>query len=257
MVIYADLAVVLNFAVDLLLLLSANRLSGHGACWKRVLPAAAVGSLYGMLCLLPGMRFLGNLVWRILVWIFMSVIAYGMTVSGLRRGILFVFLSMALGGVALGIGKSGFWGIVASAALVCILCFVGFREPAGLVRHVHVVLRYRGKQLTVTGLVDTGNLLCDPLTGQQVLLLGADVGQSLVGLTDAQLRDPVSAIKSCELPGCRLIPYRSVGQKGGMLLAMNMDQVTIDGRQGGRLVAFAPEVLCREKTYQALVGGAL
>lgn len=257
MVVYADLAIILNFAVDLCLLLGTNRLSGFTSSWKRVLPAAALGSIYGVLCLLPGMGFMGNMLWRIVILLLMSVIAFGASVSGLRRGILFVFLSMALGGVALGIGKCGFWGIIASAAVVCILCFTGFREPVGQTRRVHVVLHYRGKRMAVTALLDTGNLLRDPLTGQQILLLGADVGQSLVGLTDAQLKDPVMALQSGNLSGARLIPYRSVGQGSGMLLALNMDAVWIGGRQAGKLVAFAPNVLCEEKSYQALVGGVL
>ena len=113
MVVYADLAIILNFAVDLCLLLGTNRLSGYGTSWKRVLPAAVLGSVYGAACLLPGMQFMGNMLWRVVILILMSLIAFGATVSGLRRGILFVFLSMALGGIALGIGKSGFWGIVA------------------------------------------------------------------------------------------------------------------------------------------------
>ena len=256
MVVYADLAIILNFAVDLCLLLGTNRLSGYGTSWKRVLPAAVLGSVYGAACLLPGMQFMGNMLWRIVILILMSLIAFGATVSGLRRGILFVFLSMALGGIALGIGKSGFWGIVASAAVVCILCFVGFRNPVGFARYVRVVLQYRGKRMEVTALLDTGNLLRDPLTGQQILLVGADVGQSLVGLTCAQLKDPVSVVQSGGIAGARLIPYRSVGQSS-MLLALNMEEVWIDRRQAGKLVAFAPDVLCREKSYQALVGGVL
>lgn len=257
MVVYADLAILLNFAVDLCLLLGTNRLCGYGSTWKRVLPAAALGSVYGVLSLLPGMRFMGNILWRIVILLLMSVVAFGPTVSGMRRGIIFVFLSMALGGVALGIGKCGFWGITASAGAVCLLCVAGFRNPVGQTRHVPVVLIYRGKRMAVTALLDTGNLLRDPLSGQQLLLLGADVGRALVGLTDQELKDPITAVARGGITGARLIPYRAVGQGSGMLLALTMDAVWIDGRQAGRLVAFAPDVLCREKSYQALVGGVL
>ena len=257
MVVYADLAILLNFGVDLCLLLGTNRLCGYGTSWKRVLPAAILGSLYGGACLLPGMRFLGNLLWRILILAIMSVIAFGPTVGGLRRGVLFVFLSMALGGVALGIGECGFWGLIASAAVLCALCFAGFRLPLGQQRYVQVRLVYRGKCRAVTAMLDTGNLLRDPLTGQQILLLGADIGRSLVGLTDQELKDPISAVKSNRFPGARLIPYRTVSQGSGMLLALRLDEVWTSGRQVGRLVAFAPDVLCTEGSYQALVGGVL
>lgn len=257
MVVYADLAILLNFTVDLCLLLGTNRLCGYRSAWKRMIPAAMLGSVYGAVCLLPGMRFLGNLLWRTVVLGGMSVIAFGPTVSGLRRGIVFVFLSMALGGVALGIDKSGFWGITASAAALCLLCVFGFRMPIGRTRYVPVQLLYRGKRMAVTAMMDTGNLLLDPLTGQQILLVGADVGRSLAGLTDQQLQDPVAAVQSRRLSGARLIPYRTVSRGSGMLLALNLDEVRVDGQPAGRLVAFAPEVLCRESSYQALVGGVL
>ncbi|MBE6960723.1 MAG: hypothetical protein E7448_08405 [Ruminococcaceae bacterium] len=257
MVLFADLAILLNFAVDLCLLLGTNRLCGYDACWKRALPAAVLGGIYGMLCILPGMRFLGNFLWRIVILAIMSVIAFGSTVSGLRRGIVFVFLSMALGGVAMLMGQGGFWGIMASAAVVCILCFAGFRMPIGQTRYVPVQLVYRGKRREVTAMLDTGNLLRDPLTGQLILLLGADVGRSLAGLTELDLTDPVGAVQGQKLPGARLIPYRTVSKGSGMLLALYLDEVWVNGRQVSRLVAFAPDVLCRESSYQALVGGVL
>lgn len=257
MIVYADLAIALNFAVDLCLLLGANRLAGYGPNWKRVLPAAALGSLYGATCLMPGCGFLGSWLWRLAVLVLMSVIAFGADMAGLRRGILFVFLSMALGGIAMGIGKGGFWGIVTSAAAVCILCCLGFQMPAGKSRFVPVVLEYGGRKLSLTALMDTGNLLRDPITGQAILLLGADVGITFVGLTDQAIRDPVGTLGSGEIPGARLIPYRAVGNTGGMLLGLQMDAVWINGQKAGRLVAFAPEVLNSQNSYQALTGGVI
>ena len=257
MIVYGDLAIALNFTVDLCLLLGANRLAGYGANWKRVLPAAALGSLYGVACLVPGFAFLGSWLWRLTVLTLMSVIAFGTHITALRRGVLFVFLSMALGGIATGIGRGGFWGIVASAGVVCILCFLGFHMPSGKSRFVPVVLEYGGKKRSVTALLDTGNLLQDPITGQPILLLGADVGITFAGLTDEAIRDPVGAVGGGKIKGARLIPYRSVGKGNGMLLGLQLDAVWIDGQKSGRLVAFAPEILSSQNLYQALTGGVI
>ena len=161
MIVYGDLALLLNFAVDLCLLLGANRLSGFGPCWKRVIPAAFIGSIYGILCLLPGFTFLGSFLGRLSALILMSVVAFGANMSAVKRGILFVFLSMALGGIAMGIGRNGILGILASAGLVCVLCFVAIREPLGQTRYVPVILTYCDRRVSVTALMDTGNLLGD------------------------------------------------------------------------------------------------
>lgn len=253
--VYLDLAVLLNFAVDLLLILGTNRLSGFPPGWKRSVLAAAVGAVYAGACLLPGFFFLGNFLWRTVSLAAMSVIAFGWSKSGMRRGVLFVLLSMALGGIAMGLGSGGFWSLVCGAAGVCLLCAAGFRGHPGSRVYVPVELTYGGRQERILALQDTGNTLCDPVTGRQVLVVSSVVGQRLLGLTDAQLRTPVETVAAAVLPGLRLIPYRCVGNSCAMMVALRLDGVRIGSWQGSTLVAFAPEGLDREDTYQALTGG--
>ena len=94
MVIYADVVMLLNFAVDFLLLLGTNRLTGYPPTLKRLSLAATLGGLYGGMCILPGFAFLGNTAWRLVFLGLMALIAFGCNESALRRGVLFVFLSM-------------------------------------------------------------------------------------------------------------------------------------------------------------------
>lgn len=256
-VIYADVVIVLNFLVDLLLLVGTNRLAGYGAGWKRAGAAAAVGGVYAGVCVLPQMRFLGNMFWRLLILGAMSVICFGRNRSALHRGILFTLLSMALGGVALGLGRGGFAGLVAAAAVLCGMCYFGFRGRAGRTEFVPVQIVRLGRVYRLTALRDTGNTLRDPVTGEQILVVGADVAWDILGLTPQQLRCPIETMTSGSITGLRLIPYRSVGQPGGMLLAAAMDSVVINGQSAGRLVAFAPENIGADEAYQALAGGVL
>ena len=255
--VYLDVAVLLNFLIDFLLLLGTNRLAGYPPGAGRAALAAALGSVYAGCCLLPGFRFLGNLLWRLVSLGLMSTIAFGWKKTALRRGILFVFLRMALGGVALGIGSGGLFALVAAAAGVSLLCLLGFRGKAGGSSYVPVELQYAGKRLRLTGLQDTGNTLRDPVTGQQVLVAGAEVAEELTGLTAQQLQTPVETLASAALPGLRLIPYRAVGQKGGMLLAMRLTDVKVGSWRGSSIVAFAPEGLGKDGAYQVLTGGAI
>ena len=46
MVLYVDLVVLLNFLVDLLLILGTNRLAGYPPGLKRAVPAALLGGAY-------------------------------------------------------------------------------------------------------------------------------------------------------------------------------------------------------------------
>lgn len=255
MTVYADLVAFFNFGVDLLLLLGTNRLSGHPPGMLRCAAASALGGVYAGACLFPGFSFLSNGFWRLVCLGCMAAVAFGFHRSALRRSLLFLLLSMALGGGAYMLGIGGFWGIVASAGGLCLLCVLGFRERVGSVSFVPVELSYGDAKVRITALRDTGNTLSDPVTGQSVLVVGAQVAGKLTGLSVQQLCDPVGSMGA--LPGLRLIPYRGVGQSAGMLLGLRLPDVKIGTSRGSRLVAFAPADLSSDGEYQALAGGVI
>ena len=186
----------------------------------------------------------------------MGVTAYGWNMGALRRGTIFVLLSLALGGMAIGLGKGDFASLILSAAGIAFLCVLGIRSPLGIDRYQQVELQWRGKKIFVTALVDTGNTLCDPITGACVLVVGMDVGMRL-GISREMICDPITAMAQKSIPGARLVPYRAVGKPGGMLLMMRMEQVRLGGRIISPMVAFAPEVIGRNEGYQALAGGTV
>ncbi len=255
--IYLDVVMVLNFLVDLLLLLGTNRLSGHPLAVGRAALAAGLGGAYSGACLLPGFRFLGNALWRTVSLALMAAIAFGIRASALRRGVLFLLLCTALGGIAIGMGSGSFWGLVASAGVLCLLCVIGFRVPPGTRNLIPIALYHGDRRVKLLALQDTGNTLRDPVTGQSVLVAGPEAARELLGLTQKQLASPVETMTTADIPGLRLIPYRAVGSANGMLLAVRLEHVRIGAWRGSALVAFAPEGLDRENTYQALTGGVL
>lgn len=254
MTVYLDLVVLLNFLVDGALLLAANRLTGYPPGWGRAALGAFIGAVYAAVCLVPGFSFLGNFFWRVVSLAGMSVAAFGCNAGVLRRGTVFVLLSMALGGVALGLGNGGIFQLIFAAAGVAALCRVGLPTPVGAQKLCPVELRWRGETLKILALMDTGNTLRDPVSGQTVLVVGEQVGRRL-GLTSGQLQDPVAALADGSLSGARLIPYQAVGQRTGLLLGLRLEQVKLNGKPVSPLVAFAPEPIGGESGFQALAGG--
>lgn len=252
---YIPGVILLYFLVNFLLLLGAGRLCGEPTKWAKAVMAATIGGIYAGACLLPGFYFLGNLLWRCVSLLLMSMIAYGLSADALRKGLIFGILSFALGGAVLGIGKGGPAEMLGTAGILCIICGFGLRDKLLGKRYIPVELTYQGKNLQLTALRDTGNGLIDPVTGRQVLVVGADVAQKLTGLTREQLHKPVESMGS--IPGLRLIPYRSINCSSGFLLGMRFQDVKIGSWQGSSLVAFAPEWLHPEGAYQALTGGAV
>ncbi len=254
MVVYLDLVVLLNFLVDFLLLLGTNRLLGYPPGIRRCVLAAVLGGVYGGACLLPGMKFLGGALWRLVFLVLMAAAAFGFQKSTLRKGAVFLLLSMALGGAAGG-ANGGFSAVLPAAIGIVFLCRIAFWKGVGQ-EFTTVTLKYGEKQKKITVLHDTGNTLRDPITGEQVLVADAQLAWVLLGLSRQELENPLVTMEKMSAPGLRLVPYRAVGQPGGMLLAVRME--VMQGKKSmHRLVAFAPQELGGSCGYQALAGGTV
>lgn len=253
MIVYPDLAVLLNFLVDFLLLIGANRLCGYPAGWKRALPAALVGGIYAGICLLPGFWMFSGGIYRILVLFLIGAIAYGLRIQALRMCIVFVILSMSLGGVVTVLGSGGILSILCAMAVVLFSCIVGIRNGIGVRAFVPVEIWYQKKKISFVVLRDTGNELRDPLTGEAVLIVDRQIAQRLLGLSQRQLTRPAETLPEANLPGLRLISYRTVGQSSGLMLAMRFEEVRVGKHWGSMMVAFAPQRMT--EGYEGLIGG--
>ena len=252
MVVYLDVVMLLNFLVDFLLLLGTNRLAGYPAGLKRCLLSAILGAVYSGACVLPRVYFLGNALWRAVSLFLMASIAFGWDRSALRRGIVFILLSMALGGIAVSLGEGSIDRLILSAGGVWILCRMGFGNSLGQT-YIPISISDSGRTLRLLALKDTGNTLRDPITGELAVVIGADAAEELTGLQADAFSAPMETV--LRQPGYRLIPYHAVGQPGGMLLAKRYAEAQIGERRGPVLIAFAPEVISRAGEYQALLGG--
>lgn len=255
MQVYLDVIMLLNFSVDFLLLAGTNRIAGFPQRWGKQLLAAVLGAIYGGACLLPGFYFLGNVFWRIMILAMMGMLCFGFCLGAVRRTVLFVILCFALGGIASAWERSDFYAIIFAAAGICVCCVFGFRGNAGVEKMVPIELFHNRKHVSILAMRDTGNTLCDPVTGQSVIVTSAEVGMELLGLTVEQLASPVETVAMGIIPGLRLLPFRTVGQVSGFLITAKLDKVVVGKQESGQLVAFSAQKLDREGTYQALMGG--
>ena len=259
MKVYLDLVVLLNFAVNYGLLRATAQLTGARAAPWRLGAGAGIGAVYAGACVLPGLGFLAGNLWRVVFLGLMVAAAFGFGRQQLRQGLLFLGLSLALGGLALCLQLRSFWALVLGAGFLVLLCRLFLRGGMGHAGQlVPVSITLGNKQVQLTALRDSGNTLSDPFSGQSVLVAQCDAAERLLPMQREQLRDPSQAMTTLRSRApavkCRLVPYRAVGA-GGLLLAVQCDRVTIGGRPAGSLVAFAPDRLSAAGEYEALTGG--
>lgn len=240
----------LNTLVSFFLLLAVDRITERSTTLLRLLLASVWGGIYGGICMVTGLRFLGSTLWRLLSMTITALIAWYGCSGALHAGMLYGILQLAMTGLAAGLNS---WpGAVFLALAVCILWIFGWRKNEKV---IPVELVISDKRLCFTALRDTGNTLTDPITGRPVLVVGADIAENLTGLSQKQLRSPVECLRNHPESGLCLLPYHTVSHPGGLLLAKKVTHVKIGGWKGSMLVAFAPEILDPGGKFQALAGG--
>lgn len=272
--VYIDEVFLLNGLVDYLLLLCGGKLSGQTPPRLRLALAAALGGGYAVAVFFPALAFLSHPLCQLAVGLALALAAYGGMRRLLRPTLCFLCVSAAFGGGvlalqllsggSLSVGTGAFVGldlraILLSAAACYALLTLLFR---GRARHAGRELRptvvtLGERKAVLTALVDTGNGLTDPQTGQPVLVAEGEAVEPLFPAgeapTRAELRDPASALVR-RGTGWRLVPYRTVGVPCGLLLALRADGVRVGEEDYGPiLVAMTPDRLSGGE-YRALVG---
>lgn len=243
-VIYADILVTINLAVDYLLLFAAARIAG--AEYRRLygLLGAAVGALYSLIILFDLPAFVLGAT-RLAVSSLMVLITFGKRNFSEFIRLLFIFYicSFLFSGFMMLINSflhaDSFFagngiiyfefsavGIVLSgtaAFLVTELLRRLFRrgEPEGT---CSIRIFYGGKSAVLKGFTDTGNDLSDPFTGAPVAVCRAASLASV--LSKEMLSAETDYTLSTDL-GMRLIPCKTVS--GNVLIpAFRPDKLILD-----------------------------
>jgi len=250
-VIYLDQVFFWNTAADLVLLAAVQRLLGLPLCRRRTCLAAVVGGIYGVLAVLPGLDWLARpfpagAAALLLVWLVFGRVSYLP-----RYWLLLGVTACAMAGAVAATERlgqlPGRWPVFLAAFLGCwgLLSWVfpgsagGLREEAEVLQ---VSMQHRGRKIVFPCLRDTGNSLCDPLTGRPVLVVWR---QALL---------PV--LPEVEAKELRPLRYQSLGNPAGSMPCFLAERVEIGGEVFLRQpVAIASSPLSDGMRYTALWNG--
>ena len=257
-VIYLDALFALNLLADYLLCLSAGRICGLYLRRKRYLLAAFLGALYAVAVVLPGCGFLAWPPLRLASGLGMGLTAFSAEQRPFRCAGVLLAVSAAYGGaiwaLALAAGVSGPVPLSGRVLLLAFaLCYAGvrllfrLRAKRAEAGRAEIRLSFRGRESRFTALVDTGNSLCDPVSGSPVLVVCPHVmdrvvpgsGDLFAHLTAVELVELSNS--QPELCGClRLLPYSTLDGRG-LLPAFRPDSLSVNGRsRPDLLVAVSP-----------------
>ena len=249
---------------------------------KEVLPlivyldaVALLGAAYAVLVYLPGLNFLRVFPFKLLTAAGMLLCAFGWKRSTVRLGAVFGAVTLVLCGAVYGVeliqGQAlqirknalffpvSFFSLLLTAAAVAMACRLLLpRLTHSSDSIVPVKLSLCGRCVHLSALKDSGNTLCDPVSGAKVLTVYWKAARGLfppeIGLKEQDFAAPATLPLRMKAYAPRLIPYRAVGTSSGILFALPC-KITLEHTFYTGLVAFSPTPVSDGGAYDALTGG--
>lgn len=232
-----------------LLLSGTARLLGEHISWKRLAAGSIANAALVTVLLLAGVPS----------WYFCGMVLSGALVFYRRRGkeetdrrdrlrkllrslAMLLFATFCFGGVmeaALGLWRlpAVFGAVLASVALTWAAGWQRRGEQA-IQKTVTSELWWDGASVCLTAIIDTGNRLKEPLTGQPVSIVDMQAVQELLG-EDWESRK-----------GFYLVPYHSLGTEKGWMRAVTADRLCVK-LPGGTVQTGRPVIALYEGSVAA------
>ena len=255
MVVYVDKVFVVNFAINSLLLYITHRTIRSRTSKGRIPLAAAVGAAYAVIWYVPGMVWLFGFLGRLIFSCILIRIAF--SPRGVRAFaaavIVFFAMTFAFGGAVYAVmgmvdknaSRAPIWVLAVST----IAAFIGItvitaRYKRMLIKErsfVDIDITMNGKTTRFQGLVDTGHSLYEPITGNPVIVVEYDKLKCI--LTEDLNK------RTC------VIPFRSVGQDGGVMTGFHPDGLKVNGEMIKKaVVGIYRGNLSSDGSYSGLIG---
>ncbi|SFG28951.1 stage II sporulation protein GA (sporulation sigma-E factor processing peptidase) [Desulfotomaculum arcticum] len=293
-VVYVDQVIAGSLVMNLMILWLTARLGRIAFRRWRLFAGAALGAVYSIVIFVPALQVFTGPGYKLLVSILMVAAAFipQQPKKSLMLIAYFYLCTFALGGTVLGIinflhrsvpGETLagimqaidtylWYGILMALA---IFWFTGKIAPAALRKRLVLPLlradldiNLRGKKVCLAAMVDTGNGLTDPLSGNPVIIAEFDAVKDILpeqvssavqkqGWQDGGtlLAEMGEGIREGNF---RLIPFCSVGRDNGWLIGFRPDEVLV--RQGGGairtnevIIALCPDRLQGDTPCRALL----
>lgn len=290
MTIYLDIVLLENLCMNYIILFATGYIMKLKRKPVLILASSLLGGIYSVLAYMQILPIYTNIWMKITLSILMVYVAFrAKKIKILAKQVLIFYLtSFVFGGCAFAllyfikpqevlfrngllIGTYPMKIALLGGILGFIVTHIAFKivkEKIGKGNIIYNVTIYMGgKKVSLHALLDTGNLLKDPITGipvmiveKQVLyqILPNELLDNLEKMLGGDDKNSTIQIQEKEyMSRFRLIPFSSIGKQNGLLLGFKADEVMIEGREEKCkevIIGIYEKKLGNNRRYQALIG---
>lgn len=258
MTIYMDVVLFENLCMNYIILFGSAYIIKIKIKHIRIICSSILGAIYAILAYTGIFPLYSNIVVKILLSVAMIYIAYRpKNIKGaLKELIVFYLVSFALGGCAFAllyivrpqdifvkdgvfIGTYPIKITLLGGILGFIITYISFKTVKSRMSKKELIYRIQieinGRTLETNVLLDTGNMLKDPISNTPVVLIEkSKLYEILPSELIENAKDMIGGdFKSNELidkeylTRLRIIPFTSVGKQNGMMMGIKVDKIKI------------------------------
>ena len=291
MTIYIDIVIIENLIMNYIILLATGVVTKSSIKSIRLIFASLLGAVYSVLAYSGILKVYSNIVMKILLSVIIIYVAFNPQNKKKmwKTLVIFYLISFAFGGAAYAliyivkpqdiIMKNGLFlgtyplkstllgGIIVFTFIIITFKFIKRKFNTKDITY-KIEIRINEKEIKTNALIDTGNMLKDPITGNPVIvvestlledILPREILQNLENIIGGEFENVTEEIRNKYISRLKLIPYSSLGRQNGMLLGVKADEVEIikeeeNIKKDNIIIGIYNKSLTKRGEYRALIG---
>lgn len=291
MTIYLDVVIVENLIMDAIIIYATAIVLKVKIRHLRIIISSLIGAIYSVLSYISDLEIYNNLFLKIFLSIVMVYIAFSpQNIKSLMKQILIFYLtSFLFGGVAfaliyvikpqeilmkngLFLGmyplKTVFLGAIVATAILITAFKVVKSNITKKDMMCNVSIELNNKTVNIKTMIDTGNMLKEPISGLPVIvventalyeLIPKEILDNLDDILGGDFQKIPDNIKSTYIAKLKWIPYSSLGKQNGMLVGIKADKAIVEKddqviEHDNVIVGIYNKSLTKRGEYRGLIG---
>ena len=292
MTIYLDVVLIENLCMNYIILFATGYLLKKKMNHIRLILSGLLGGIYSILAYIGVLEIYSNFILKIILSIVMVYLAYNAkNIKELSKELIFFYLaSFVFGGCAFAllyfikpqeilmkngtyIGTYPLKVAILGGLLGFTITVIAFRVKKRRISkkdmYSEITIYFNEKSIKVIALLDTGNMLKDPITRMPVVVVEKEILEDI--LPDTILNN-LNKIIGGDVPKevyedenleyitkFRVIPFSSIGKTNGMLLGFKANKIEIKDEENSEIIknviiGIYENKLSKKNQYSALIG---
>lgn len=290
MTIYLDIVLIENIIMNYIILFAVSIISKTEMKVIRIFIASIIGGIYAIISYITDLEIYKTLVLKAILSIVMIYVAfYPKTIQKCCKQLLIFYLtSFTFGGTAFALlyfinpkqifmqngiymGSYPLKIALLGGIVGCIIITASFKVIKGRINsknmYCKLKIRILGKEVQSIAILDTGNLLKEPITKMPVIIVEAELLKEVISVNIIEHLQEIMDGEGRYIPSelinrIRLIPFTSLGKQNGMLVGIKADEVLVtydeeEYKHKDVIVGIYDKRLNKKGLYNSLIGISL